>query len=238
MVSYTQTVMTSTVPSISAVLDAFLADEACRLAPRTMNQYRSVVQLLVHYLNEYGEPYQATGPRRESRRAAGGVAEFCDLYGPDEIAPNVSPFLSYFMVRKVAAGQDLMRAAGTVTRKLGTWLADRELISADAHDSLAERGRRAAQVLPASAALRRDLHAYVRYLGDNANDEQIEDHVVITSVQGSRVGLRGMLDGRELVVVLPARISRRCTVGWSISGVVAKSGHRWRFVDTWNVYPH
>ncbi|MBI1893326.1 MAG: hypothetical protein HYS14_04370 [Candidatus Rokubacteria bacterium] len=47
-----------------------------------------------------------------------------------------------------------------------------------------------------------------------------------------------MLDGREVgPVEVPLEISRRCQVGWSISGVVGRVGKRWRLVEAWNVYP-
>ena len=41
--------------------------------------------------------------------------EFCQLFGPDKIVANLGGFLGYFMIRKVMAGQDLKRAAGTIS---------------------------------------------------------------------------------------------------------------------------
>ena len=41
---------------------------------------------------------------------------------------NLGEFLGYFMVRKVVAGQELLRAAGTVTKKLARWLHDQGFI--------------------------------------------------------------------------------------------------------------
>jgi hypothetical protein len=50
--------------------------------------------------------------------------------------------------------------------------------------------------------------------------------------------LEGMLDGREVgPIEVPADISRRCKVGWSIPGVVGRVGRRWRIIEAWNVYP-
>jgi hypothetical protein len=47
-----------------------------------------------------------------------------------------------------------------------------------------------------------------------------------------------MLDGREVGPIdVPEDISRRCKVGWSISGVIARVGKRWWIVEAWNVYP-
>jgi hypothetical protein len=57
--------------------------------------------------------------------------EFCDIFGPEHILPNVGEFLNYFMIRKVMAGQDLLRASGTVTKKLAKWLAAKGYATAD-----------------------------------------------------------------------------------------------------------
>ena len=40
------------------------------------------------------------------------------MFGPEKIAENLGEFLDYFMVRKVIAGQELLKASGTVTGKL------------------------------------------------------------------------------------------------------------------------
>ena len=49
---------------------------------------------------------------------------FCRLFGPEKIPPDLGEFLDYFMVRKVIAGRELLKASGTVTGKLARWLAD------------------------------------------------------------------------------------------------------------------
>lgn len=57
-------------------------------------------------------------------------------------------------------------------------------------------------------------------------------------MERGKVWLEGMLDGRELGPIdVPEDISRRCKVGWTISGVVGCVGKRWRIVEAWNVYP-
>ena len=67
--------------------------------------------------------------------------------------------------------------------------------------------------------------------------QEREDHFTVTRVEQGRIWLRGM--GRPDVgpVAVPAEISRRCKVGWTISGVVGRMGRSWRLLETWNVYP-
>ena len=47
-----------------------------------------------------------------------GILKIRTIFGPEKIPGNVAEFLDYFMVRKVMCGKDLMRAAGTVMKKL------------------------------------------------------------------------------------------------------------------------
>jgi len=109
-------------PNIAEVLAQFLAEQRGRLAPRTFAQYRSVVELLQHSLDGYA--YQSLDKsdaklfERLSNAKASEHREFCDIFGPAHILPNVGEFLGYFMVRKVIAGKALLRTAGTTTKRL------------------------------------------------------------------------------------------------------------------------
>ena len=58
--------------------------------------------------------------------ANGGT--FCGSFGPEEIASGLDKFLGYFMPRKVVVGKDPMKAAGTVTKKLVKWLAEKDYV--------------------------------------------------------------------------------------------------------------
>ena len=113
-------------PTISEVLATYLADEKACLAEKTCGLYADVIELLQHSLNGYAansldkdeyelweELFNADGDRHR---------EFCEIFGPEHILPHMGEFLSYFMVCKVMAGQDLLRASGTVTKKLTKWL--------------------------------------------------------------------------------------------------------------------
>jgi len=57
------------------------------------------------------------------------------------------------MVRKVIAGRELLRAAGTVTKKLAAWLQENGHISPDEAADASERGATAARDLPRAEEL-------------------------------------------------------------------------------------
>lgn len=56
--------------------------------------------------------------RLERAFNAGNEEAFVRLFGPDKIVEALGEFLDYSMIRKVMAGEELLRAAGTVT---GSW---------------------------------------------------------------------------------------------------------------------
>jgi hypothetical protein len=131
-------------PTIAAVLAQFLGEQQQRLSPKTFAQYRDVVELLQHSLNGYA--YQTLNEldakRFDRLHKAPGDAhrEFCEIFGPEYLLPNVGEFLGYFMVRKVMAGPALLRAAGTVTKKLAAWLAEQGYADAETVEMATEQG--------------------------------------------------------------------------------------------------
>ena len=128
-------------PTIDQVFDEFLGEQRRRLRPRTLSKYEDVLDLLRNHLNGYAYQSLSTAESalfdRYYNAQGAKHLEFCQLFGPDKIVANLGGFLGYFMIRKVWAGQDLKRAAGTVTKKLSTWLAAQGHVA----ENEARRGR-------------------------------------------------------------------------------------------------
>lgn len=229
-------------PTIAVVLAQFLAEQEQRLAPKTVAQYRDVVELLRHYLNGYAylSLSELDAKRFERLQHATGDAqrEFCQIFGSEHILPNVSEFLGYFMIRKVMASRTLLRAAGTVTKRLAAWLAEQGYVDTEAAELAKERGAEAARELPKADELATRLQALADEWADPDAADQIEDHFQITRVEPGKVWLAGLIDGREHgPIQLPEEIRRRCQVGWTVSGVIGRVGPRWHLIEAWNVYP-
>jgi hypothetical protein len=234
--------MMMTSPTIADVLDRFLDEQRARLAPRTFAQYREVIELLQHSMNNYAYQHldEADGQRFEELAHGSGTASlaFCEIFGPEHILRNVNEFLTYFMVRKVMAGPSLGRAAGTVTKKLAQWLAENGYAGTQAAQVVAERSSAAASDLPRAARLEDALERLVDRRQPTNCSEEIEDQFLITRVEPASVWLEGLLDGRELGPIrLPPEVARRCTVGWTISGVIGRVRRRWELTEVWHVYP-
>ena len=103
--------------TIHDVLSEFLAEQRERLSAKTFRNYEEVVELLRHSLDGYAYTSLPAGEHQRWERAfeSGDEHAFCRLFGPEKIPEHLGEFLGYFMVRKVMASQQLLKASGTVT---------------------------------------------------------------------------------------------------------------------------
>ena len=160
--------------TIEQVFDEFLGDQRRRLRPRTLSKYEDVLGLLRDHLNGYAYQSLSTAEAalfdRYYNAPGDKHLEFCQLFGPDKIVANLGGFLGYFMIRKVVAGQDLKRAAGTVTKKLSTWLAAQGHVAEDEAQEGADLGAEAARDLPKAERAARILYDATTNLALGSHD--------------------------------------------------------------------
>ncbi len=236
-------------PNIRRVLEEFLEAQRTRLATRTLAKYESVLDLLRSHLNGYA--YQGLSKPDaalfERHHSADGEAhrEFCELFGPEKILDNLGGFLGYFMIRKVIAGEDLLRAAGTVAKKLSQWLAAEGYVPQAEASEAAERGATAARELPRAERAARFLRDASDRLGigvtELAEKDYLEfDHFTIARVESGRVWLEVWGDGRMRVrgpIPVPEPATQRLRPGWAISCSLGRVRKCWYLLEVANVYP-
>ena len=226
--------------TIEAVLDEFLKEQQERLKPSTVRKYESIIDLFQSFLDGYGHQnldkqenalfdrlYNADGDEHR---------EFCQVFGPEKIAGCVHEFLNYFMIRKVMCGKELMQAAGTVIKKLGKWLQEKEYIQSESAVDVVSCGANAAKELPATEELAWMLADYADCTTVDC-DEVIEDHFTIEAVEPGKLRLSAFSGNDDIIVPVSRNISNACRVGWSISGALGKTAKGWCILETWNVYP-
>ena len=246
-------------PTIEQVLEEFLAEQRERLKPRTFSNYDDVIDLLQHHLNGYGHEGLSKAERAlfEKHFCAEGDAhrEFCQLFGPEKIPENLGSFLGYFMIRKVMAGADFKRAAGTVTKRLSKWLMTKGYISAEAGQEGAERAADATKDLPNAERAAQFLRDAARRLvfgpggilnpaidpNDLEDDDYMEfDHYPIAKVEPGRLWLE-IPESDEDSALGPIPVPRQATAllrpGWEISCALGRIKGKWRIVEMANVYP-
>lgn len=152
--------------TISEILAEYLRMERGRLAPKTHARYTEVIVLFTQSLNGYAANSLSQFDRARFDKLFNAEGEqhreFCDMFGPEHILENVGEFLNYFMVGKVMAGADTLRASGTVMKKLAKWLAERDYVGTDDAALTIAQGADAAQSTGRRKALGASLRPHKR----------------------------------------------------------------------------
>jgi hypothetical protein len=222
--------------TIDHVFEEFLADQKTRLGRTTFLKYESILDLLRSCLESYWPGHD----QKEYDRITKAGGTFCGTFGPEDVLGGLSEFLGYFMPRKVVASKDTMKAAGTVTKMLVKWLAEKGYVEDDESLDFAEqRASKAARDLPASQDVIDLLEAYLDEHAPARYSREMEDHFSITRVEPGKLWLEAFVSGEREIgpVPVPTQVSRLCKVGWDIGGKAVKTPKGWRLVEVWNVSP-
>lgn len=226
-------------PTIDSALTEFLAEQRERLSARTFANYEDVIGLLRSSLDNYG-PNSLDA--RERRRWEAAFKEddeaFCHLFGPEKIPDHLGEFLGYFMIRKVFASQELLKASGTVTKKLARWLQARGYIDEEAAGDAVERAQDAGLELPAADRLGDLLHDAADAAPPLdpeavADEDWVEDYLEIAKVEPGRIWFEGGVGP----IVVPKKASDLARPGWSLFVTAAKHRGRWYLLENGFVYP-
>lgn len=236
-------------PTIEQALEEFLAEQTAKLKPKTATGYRDVIQLFRDCMNNYAYQYlsKAESALFEKHYNAGGQEhrDFCQLFGPDKIPENTGEFLGYFMVRKVMAGGDFKRLAGTVIKKLSKWLAEKDYISEEDAAWGEEEGAAAAKDLPNAEKASNILYESaerVDFDPDELDDADYHDfdHYTIEKVELGKLWLEVYTEkGKSSVgpIAVPKDATALLQKGWDISCAIARIRGKWKIVEVANVYP-
>lgn len=232
-------------PNIEQVLSRFLEDRRKRLKPSTMRKYEDIIGLFQDSMDGYAHQYldKSEAALFDSLYNAEGDAhrEFCQVFSPEKIPVNVGEFLGYFMPRKVICGKELLKAAGTVMKKLGKWLAEQGYIDDESAANMAGRGQEAAKKLPAAETLAEMLYDYANDHPVSRWTDEIEDYFTVEKVEPGKLYLSSFTAGDEpeediIVLSLPKRITNMVEVGWDISLFIGKTKKGWQIIETGGVY--
>jgi hypothetical protein len=219
--------------TIDQLFEGFLADQEARLSPKTFDKYERIIHLYRSYLESYWPGH--SGKDSEAITQAKGT--YCGTFGADDITSGFSEFLGYFMPRKVIAGNETMKAAGTVVKKLARWLTEKGYTEDD--ESVRELVGTTARDLPASQKLLDDLYDWLSETGPIKAGKEIEGHFLIRRTGPGQIWLESMISGDAEMgpIPVPADVARSCKAGWDVGGVVGLTNQGWRLVEVWNISP-
>ena len=217
--------------TITQVFDEFLADQKDRISHKTFLKYQNIIGLYESYLENYWP-----GHDNESGKITAAGGTYCGTFGAEDATDGYSEFLDYFMPRKVMCGKETMQAAGTVTKKLAKWLAEKGYIE-DTEDAQ-ERAGKAARELPNAHTVLDMLNAYCDETAPVRHGGEIADHFYIDRVEPGKLWL-DPITGSSVIgpIPVPKQAAALCQPGWDIGGVVVKVGKGWRLLEVWNVSP-
>ena len=226
--------------TIDQVLPQFLAEQRERLSSRSSRRYEEVIELLRHCLDGYAYQSLDEEERRrwEEEFETNEEGAFCRLFGPEKIPENLGEFLDYFMVRKVIAGQELLKASGTVTGKLVRWLAQRGYIESDSAEDPGDRARKASRDLPMADRLGMLLHEVTDQAPDFDPDEVadqdwVEEYLQITDVEPGSIWFERGVGS----ISVPRKASDLARPGWSAFVTAVRIRGRWHLLEVGVVYP-
>jgi hypothetical protein len=219
--------------NIAQVFEQFLADQTDRISHKTYLKYQSIIGLYKSYLESYWPGHD----QKEYSRITDPGGTFCGTFGPEEVTAGYGEFLGYFMPRKVMCGKETMQAAGTVTKKLAKWLAEKGYIEDSEYAQ--ERASEAARDLPNATEVLDILNAYVDENAPARHGGEVEDHFWIERIEPGKLWLKPLTASNTAIgpVSVPKKVTALCEPGWDIGGVVAKVGKGWRLIEVWNVSP-
>jgi hypothetical protein len=226
--------------TIDEALDRFLADQRERTSEKTFRRYQDVVQLLRHSLDGYAYSWLDENERQrwEKEFEANEEGAFCRLFGPEKIPEHLGAFLGDFMVRKVFASQELLKASGTVTGKLVRWLSQHGCIDDQSAQDASEQARDAARDLPVADRLGMMLHDLAANSPDIdpdqvAEQDWVEDYLAITDVEPGKIWFEGGVGP----ITVPQKASDLARPGWSMHITAARLNDAWRLLEIGFVYP-
>ncbi|SMC21077.1 hypothetical protein SAMN02746041_01122 [Desulfacinum hydrothermale DSM 13146] len=227
-------------PNIDRIFERFLREQRERLKPRTYQRYEEIITLFQTSLNLYGyQELPTPGENTLYRRLADYKDQtFCSIFGPEKIPSGVSTFLTYFMIRKVMASESLLRAAGTVTKKLMKWLVENNYAPKGEARKAMELASQASKELPAAERLARLLYDFAQTHPPRMWTDELDDYFVVEEVRPGMLILSGLTtEEGPLEVKVPRIISEHCKVGWQINLLLGETRMGWRILESGNVYP-
>jgi len=236
-------------PSIEDVFREFLTEQRERLSDKTFRRYDEIIALFRGCLNNYA--YQALSKPEtilfDKHFNADGEdhREFCQLFGPEKISNEVAHFLNYYMVRKVIAGADFKRAAGTVTKKLCKWLAEKGYVSEEGVGKGIEDAADAIHDLPDAER----AGDFLFRLADrcemdpdhlSAEDYLDFDHYTIMKIEPGKLWFE-VFDEHGKRTIGPVSVQKTAAkllkTGWDISCAFGRVNSTWRIIEMGSVYP-
>lgn len=227
-------------PTIDKLLRSFLTSRESR--GRGAGAARSAVELLRDYLNGYA--YQSLPPDEQARweqlydQEGTGHREYCQLFGPERIGPELGQFFGWFLIREVMAPPGVLRDVARGTGRLMTWLAEQGHLSTDEGAAGAASAAEAARLVPRAEEAVTLINRHLEAHPPQATEDASEGYFSVTRVERGKIWLESLEEGGRFgPLAVPVSVTDRIECGWELSGAVGRAGRRRVLLEVWNIYP-
>lgn len=227
--------------TIEAVFKEFLDEQRQRLKPGTYGDYEEVVNLFVQYLNSYA--YLQLGKEDSERFDAlykEEVKEYCDIFGPEYIEySDIEEFLSYYLIRNVFSGMDILKTSVRVIHKLAKWLHVKGYMKEEEYEEFKENIQELKSDVPGAKELALLLFEYVEFHPVKKYTEELSGYFHIDEIEPGKIWLSEDLILGQAVgpVIVSEEISSKAKVGWTVYLTVGKTGKTWKPLMAGAAYP-
>lgn len=228
--------------TIRKILEEFLAEQQALLSPKTYSGYEEAIYFFRTYLNSYGHQHlNRTESKRYEKLEASEDKRFWEIFGTEHMGlSEISDFLADFMPRKVAGSRTLMETTGRVMHKLVKWLHEKGYMPDKEYEEAEESVKELKADLPLVGEVTDLLSDYIqRHPVETRYTSDIDAYFEIAKIEPGKLWLEDYLESKKKVgpVLVSEEISSKCTVGWTVSLWVAKTGKVWRILESGNVLP-
>ena len=225
-------------PSVREALETFLTDVSPGLGVRVAPAYESNASLLCAYLDSYGpNDLPPAELQRYELLTEEGQTEYCDIFGPEHVAPAIGMYLDWFLPKKVGVSEDGAKKAVRFARDLLEWLVATGFVPAAGVALATESVAQGADGLPAAARFSRIVGEWCEGVAFDDGD-MVEDEFEIVRIEPGALWLNSFMTGEQYgASPVPEEVSAAARVGMQFSGAIVAEAGSWRIVEVWTVYP-
>lgn len=228
--------------NIDTILDEFLTAQNNRLKQRTYEDYEGVIELFRDYLN-YNAEFLVIGDERSKWEEQFEKDEDCftKMFGQDKLdSGSVEEFLDYFIIRKVASGEDFMKIAVRVMKKLSKWLYENQYVDECEYDELMEYFGEGGKELPNIEKLADLIFQHAHNDRFKQYENVLEGYFSISDINSGELWLNEFTGSKRNIgpVIVTKEISRLSQKGWLVNLVIGEDRGKWEILESGNVYPH
>jgi len=218
--------------------------EYLKAAPaRRRREVSASLELLQNCLNGYA--YQSLGSSdarlfdRLFNAKGSEHREYCGIFGPEKIVPELGQFFGWFLIRKVMAQPRDLEAVIRDTRAFVEWLGEKGYITRRAAAEGSALVEQASGTVPRAEEAAHLLYQHLQGKAPGEPEGLIEGHFCITRIEPGKLWLESYEGGRAVLgpFPVPVAVTKRLAVGWEMSGAVGRVERKWVLEEVWNVYP-